>query len=241
MRSLGALRRFHAQRIGLFATLTMLAAFAPSAHARECSRPNSLGAVLGVPVRALGLIIAANVRQSTLNVLHISRLEPGGFQSQIAIIAIKERNTDGPIGCGPVICKIPRSWLPHVMQINRYTPMVEQIAAGNASAQLAEVRVAQSSRSSRPGSRYLLVPGALVGPLLQLNKNLTVVTRLAIGNDETPVALVNVDLKDVGLLSVPVGASNLLSRINPNVVAVPVLYVGDYAHKEWIKVERSVF
>jgi hypothetical protein len=186
-----------------------------------------LGAVLGVPVRALGDIIAANALQANVNVLHVSQAAFGGFNNQIATVAINQRNNGLSAPSGPaVLCKIPKIWLPAVTQINNNTTIVEQVAVGNGNTQVATVAVAQSNQAAKPGSTYLLVPTSLLGPLVQLNNNITIITQIAVGDGNTQVAVVNVDQSNGGNLNVPAGAVNPLVQINNNVTVITQVAVG---------------
>lgn len=213
--------------MGFAAVVGLALSLAPgkAAHAQG-GKP--LGAVLGVPVRALGDIFVANAGQNNVNVLHVSQAAFGGFNNQIATIGISQRNTGLPTRSGPtMLCKLPKIWLPAIKQINNNTTIVEQVAVGNGNTQVAAVEVAQSNQAVQPGSTFLLVPGQALGPLFQLNNNITIVTQIAVGNGNTQVALVNVNQSNGGKLKVPGGWVNPLVQINNNVTVITQVAVGD--------------
>ena len=63
---------------------------------------------------------------------------------------------------------------------------INQLAVGDYNSQVALLSVNQENTNK------LQVPGTLVGPLVQLNLNLTVVTQTAIGNGNQQVAIIDV-------------------------------------------------
>jgi hypothetical protein len=212
--------------MGLAVAAAMAATLAPSAHAQGGAK--KLGAVLGVPVQSLGSIVAANaLAQNNVSVLHISQNAFGGQNNQIATIAISQRNNAGGNSSAPIAAKIPTVWLPQIQQINLNRVVVNQTSVGNGNTQVADVQVAQSNASAKPGDRYLLVPGNLVGPLLQLNLNLVIVTQVAVGDGNTQVALVSIDQSNGGNLNVPGNAVNPLVQINSNIKVITQVAIGD--------------
>lgn len=214
--------------LGFLAACGLAFSLMPSAHAQGGNQAKPLGAVLGVPVQALGHIIAANAFQNNVNVLHISQAAFGGFNNQIATISISQRNNGLTSRPSPTLfCKIPRAYLPAVKQINNNTTIIEQTAVGDGNTQVATVEVAQSNHAAKPGSRWLLVPGHLVGPLVQLNNNVTIITQIAVGDGNTQVAVVNVDQSNGGNLKVPASAVNPLVQINNNVTVITQVAVGN--------------
>jgi hypothetical protein len=215
--------------MGLLAACGLALSLTPKAHA-QFGNPGAkpLGAVLGVPVRALGDIIAANAFQNNVNILHVSQAAFGGFNNQIATIGISQRNTGLTNRPAPtLLAKIPKIWLPAVKQINNNQTIVEQVAVGNGNTQVATVEVAQSNQAVKPGSTYMLVPGQFLGPLVQLNNNITIVTQIAVGDGNTQVALVNVDQSNGGNVNVPPAAVNPLVQINNNITILTQVAVGN--------------
>jgi hypothetical protein len=216
--------------MGLAAAFGLALSLTPGkAHAQFGNPgPKPLGAVLGVPVRALGDIFLANAFQNNVNVLHVSQAAFGGFNNQIATVAISQRNTGLPNTGGPTLmAKIPKIWLPAIKQINANTTIVEQVAVGNNNTQIATVEVGQSNQMVKPGSSYMLVPGQFVGPLVQLNANVTVITQIAVGDGNTQVAVVNVDQSNGGNVKIPQGAVNPLIQINANLTVITQVAVGN--------------
>lgn len=216
--------------MGLAAAVGMaLTLFPGKAHAQfPGAGPKPLGAVLGVPVKALGDLFIANAGQANINVLHVSQAAFGGFNNQIATVGISQRNTGLPTVGGPTLmCKLPKIWLPAIKQINNNTTIVEQTAVGNGNTQVATVEVAQSNQAVQPGSKYLLVPTQFLGPLVQLNNNITIITQIAVGDGNTQVAVVNVGQQNGGNLNIPPAAVNPLVQINNNVTVVTQVAVGN--------------
>jgi hypothetical protein len=213
-----------AAAVGLAMTLTPGKAHAQFGN--QGAKP--LGAVLGVPVRALGDVIRANAFTNNVNVLHISQAAFGGFNNQIATVGISQRNTGLPNrGSSALVCKLPKVWLPAIKQINANTTIVEQVAVGDNNTQVATVEVGQSNQAVKPGSRFMLVPGQFVGPLVQLNANVTVITQIAVGDNNTQVAVVNVDQSNGGNVNVPANAVNPLIQINANLTIITQVAVGN--------------
>jgi hypothetical protein len=203
----------------------------PSAHA-QAGQQKPLGAILSVPLPALGPIFAANVLQNNINVLHVSQVAVGNFNTQVATIGITQKNQlGGGAGGGLIRCKLPKAWLPAIKQVNDNTTIVDQTAVGDFNTQIATVDVSQSNQTYVPGkTRFFCVPRPWLGPLSTLNQqnfNAVHVSQLAVGNGNTQVALVAVDQSNsAGLLFYPsmVGA---LSQLNNNVAVVNQTAVGN--------------
>src|SRR5687768_9996589 len=101
--------RFAAKSVALFSICAATIAMAtPKAHAQFGQQAKPLGAVLCVPLPALGSIYAANVLQNNINVLHVSQAAIGNFNTQVATIGITQKNSAGGGGGGGLIsCKLP--------------------------------------------------------------------------------------------------------------------------------------
>ena len=91
MQSITCAVRSRRSLMAMFAVSVMAVALAtPSAHAQGLRKP--LGAVLGIPVGALGPIIAANAIQNNVNVLGITQTAVGNFNTQIATVSLTQKN-----------------------------------------------------------------------------------------------------------------------------------------------------
>lgn len=216
--------------LGLAAAAGLMLSLSPgTAHAQFGNQGRKpVGAVLGVPVRALGHLIAANAGQVNINVLHVSQVAVGNFNTQVATIGITQKNTGLPTTSGPtMMAKIPRVWLRAIQQINANTTIVEQTAVGNGNTQVATVEVGQSNQTVTPGSTYMLVPKQFLNGLVQLNANVTVITQIAIGDNNTQVAVVNVDQSNGGNVNVPKDAVAPLLQINANLTVINQVAVGN--------------
>lgn len=225
--------RFAAKSVALFSICAATIAMAtPKAHAQFGQQAKPLGAVLSVPLPALGPIFAANVLQNNINVLHVSQAAIGNFNTQVATIGITQKNNaGGGGGLGLLSVKLPKAWLPAIKQVNDNTTIVDQVAVGNFNTQIAQVGVSQSNQVYVPGqTKFFCVPKQWLGALGELNQknfNAVHVSQLAIGNGNTQVAMVAVDQSNsAGLLFYPnmVGA---LSQLNNNVAVVNQTAVGD--------------
>jgi hypothetical protein len=202
---------------------------APSAHA-QFGQQKPLGAVLSVPLPALGQIYAANVLQNNINVLHVSQAAIGNFNTQVATIGISQKNQAG--GGGDFVrCKLPKAWLPAIKQVNDNTTIVDQVAVGNGNTQVATVDVSQSNQTYVPGlTRFFAVPRPWLAPLGALNQenfNAVHISQLAIGNGNTQVALVAVDQSNSAGLLFPPEYIGTLSQLNNNVAVVNQTAVGN--------------
>jgi hypothetical protein len=195
-----------------------------TAHAQFGARP--LGAVLGVPIQALGPVIAANALQNNVNVLHVSQAAFGNFNTQVATISVAQRNQGG--GGGLLSMKLPKAFLPSIQQFNNNAIQVDQVAVGNFNTQIADVKVAQSNQTFTPGaSKFLLCPTPLVPSVLQLNDNVAIVNQLAVGDGNTQVALLNIDQSNSAGFKYPLTGLGSLSQFNSNFTQVGQTAVGN--------------
>jgi hypothetical protein len=203
----------------------------PSAHA-QVGQQKPLGAILTVPLPALGPIIAANVLQNNVNVLSVSQVAIGNFNTQAATIGVSQKNQAGGGGVSPFVrLKLPKAWLPQIKQVNDNTAIIDQTAVGNFNTQVATVDVAQSNQTYIPGvTRFFCVPRPWLVPLGELNQknfNAVHISQLAIGNFNTQVATVAVDQSNAAGLKFYPSMLGTLSQLNNNVVQVGQTAVGD--------------
>lgn len=214
--------------ITLFAVGAAALSLAGSAHAQAGSKP--LGAVLTVPLPALGPIFAMNALQNNVNFLHLSQTAVGSFNTQIATVSISQRNnlTNRP---GPLFCKLPKAWLPAIQQINNNTTIIDQTAVGNFNTQVADVQVSQENGVYFPGkTRFLCMPKSLLPQFKALNQqnfNEVHVSQLAIGDGNTQIALVAVDQSNAANLKFPLSGIGSLQQLNNNLTSVSQVAVGN--------------
>jgi hypothetical protein len=115
-----------------------------------------------------------------------------------------------------------------VKQVNINRVEVNQVSAGSGNTQVAEVGVEQSNAAYLPTTtRCFLAPLGAVGPLLQLNVNLAVVTQVAIGDGNTQVALIGVSQQNASGVQVPAQYANSLVQLNKNVSVITQVAVGN--------------
>lgn len=193
--------------------------------------PVPLGAVLTVPIGAVGPIYAANVLQNNVNVLHVSQTAVGNFNTQVATLSISQKNQLSGGGGGFLKIKLPKAWLPVIQQINDNTTIIDQTAVGNGNTQIADVSVSQTNQTYIRGrTRFFLCPRPWLAPLGALNQknfNAVHISQLAVGNFNTQVALVAVDQSNsAGLLLYP-HMLGTLSQLNNNLTVVNQTAVGN--------------
>jgi predicted amino acid-binding ACT domain protein len=229
MQQINRTGRYATKWMALFSMCALTVTLAgQAAHAQA---PKPLGAVLSVPLPALGSIFAANAIQNNINVLHVSQAAIGNFNTQIATIGISQKNQAGGGGGGLLRCKLPKAWLPAIKQVNDNTIIVDQVAVGDGNTQVATVDVSQSNQSYIPGkTRFFAVPRPWLGTLGSLNQtnfNEVHVSQLAIGNFNTQIALVSVDQSNSAGLKFEPSMVGTLSQLNKNVAVVGQTAVGD--------------
>jgi hypothetical protein len=210
--------------MAMFAVCAMAIALPiPSGHAQGLRKP--LGAVLGIPVGALGPILAANVLQNNVNVLGVTQTSVGNFNTQIATISLTQKNNAG--GSGPLRCFIPLPYLDAVKQLNSNETVVNQTAVGVGNVQVADVAVTQSNQTYIPGrTRFLFVPSSAVPAIVQNNQNTVAINQLAVGDANTQISTVAVDQSNATGFKVPVNALAAISQLNSNVVNLNQTAVG---------------
>jgi hypothetical protein len=195
----------------------------PSADAQGGRKP--LGAVMGIPIGALGPIIGANVLQNNVNVLGVTQTAIGNFNTQIATISVTQKNNAG--GAGPVRVLIPRTHLAAVQQFNNNETVVNQTAVGAGNTQVADVAFTQSNQTYLPGkTRFLFAPASAVPAIVQNNSNTVALNQLAIGDANTQIATIAVDQSNSAAFKVPASALGAISQLNSNVVNLNQTAVG---------------
>jgi len=187
-----------------------------------------VGTVLTVPLKDFGQIVAQNViRQKNVNLLQVSQTAVGDLNTQVATISIRQKNDLTPAS----VCYLPKSSLDWVKQANKNTTIVEQGAIGFGNTQVAQVQVSQDNSLKVPkGTKFMLCPwwaAPTIQSLNQKNVNIVHVSQLAVGDNNSQVALLSVDQSNAASLNVPSGAINPLIQLNLNLSIVTQVAVGN--------------
>jgi predicted amino acid-binding ACT domain protein len=193
----------------------------------------SAGTILTVPMKDFGQIVAQNaIRQKNVNLLHLSQLAVGDMNSQVATVSIRQRNSADRRTWEPAkTCYLPAQSLPWVKQANKNTTIIEQGAVGFGNTQVAQVEVSQGNDVKvKPGTKFLLAPASAVPGILSLNQNnvnVVHISQLAIGDENSQVALVAVDQQNAGNLKVPASSTGALVQLNLNLNIITQVAVGN--------------
>jgi len=187
-----------------------------------------VGTVLTVPMKDFGQIVAQNViHQNNVNLLQVSQAAVGDMNTQVATISIRQRNDLSPAKT----CYLPVASLNWVKQANENTTIVEQGAIGFGNTQVAQVQVSQDNNLKLPkGTKFMMCPlwaAPQIQALNQKNVNIVHVSQLAIGDNNSQVALLSVDQSNAASLNVPPGAINPLVQLNLNLSIVTQVAIGN--------------
>jgi hypothetical protein len=184
-----------------------------------------VGNTVAVPTYALRDIAYHNaVRQRNVNVLKVTQAVVGNKNTQVAIIGVSQRNSFGGYSPSKHVA-MPKSILPAVKQLNINKTFVTQVAHGNGNTQVADVQVSQENSAAPRTGKYFLAPTKSLGPLFQMNVNLTVITQVAVGNKNSQVALVGVTQGNQ--VKVPKSHAGGLVQLNTNVAVVTQVATGN--------------
>jgi hypothetical protein len=206
----------------------------PSAAGNPSSQsPKPLGTVLTVPLYDLGQIMAQNlIRQNNVNLLQVSQAAVGDMNTQVATISILHKNYWGGNSLQPAkTCWLPVADLNWVKQANKDATIVEQTAIGSGNTQVAQVQVDQQNTGSvPPGTKFVLCPLYGVPAIQALNqKNVNVVhlSQLALGDNNSQVALLSVSQQNSQKLQVPGSLTGPLVQLNLNLNVITQVAVGN--------------
>jgi hypothetical protein len=182
-----------------------------------------LGTVLAVPMGDLGSVFAQNIiHQNNVQFLALGQKAAGLFNTQVAIVGIKQFN-----GAPAKFCWLPKKSLPWIEQTNSNTTIVEQEAYGVGNSQVAQVEVAQGNYATvKPGSRFFFCPSWAAGQIKQENTNTTIINQFAAGEGNTQLALVGVAQENSKTMKVPAGALPVMIQVNTNVTVINQVAVG---------------
>ncbi len=193
-----------------------------------------LGTVLTVPLPDFGTIVAQNViHQNNVSLLHVSQAAIGDMNTQVATVAINHQNGWGPYASSSpaTTCYLPAGSLSWIKQANVDSTIIEQAAIGFGNQQIAQVQVNQANTgTAAPGSKYMLCPLAGVSGIQALNqKNVNVVhiSQLAIGDNNSQVALLSVNQQNAQNLQVPGSLTGPLVQLNLNLSIISQVAIGN--------------
>ena len=186
-----------------------------------------VGTVLTVPLSDYGAILAQNgSRQNQVDLLQVTQMVLGDTNTQAATLSIREKGNKH----AAKICWLPAWSLGWVQQANKNKTIVEQTAFGSGNTQVAQVEVQQNNDAAVPkGSRFVMCPLWAVGAIQSLNPaNIDVVnvSQLAVGDNNSQVALLSVDQQNASQLQVPAAAVGPLVQLNINLTIINQVAIG---------------
>jgi len=196
--------------------------------------PKQVGTVLTVPLRDFGTIVAQNaIRQKNVNLLQVSQAALGDMNSQVVTISIRQHNSQNPKNWEPSKqCYLPTWSLDWVKQANKDSTIIDQGAVGYGNQQIAQVQVEQSNEAKvKPNARFVLCPlwgVSAIQSLNQQNVNVVHISQLALGDNNSQVALLSVDQQNnAHPLKVPATLAPSLVQLNLNVTIINQVAVGN--------------
>lgn len=205
----------------------------PSAPGQQQQQQQSAGTILTVPMKDFGTIVAQNaIRQKNVNLLHLTQVAIGDMNTQVATVSIRQRNSADWKKWEPSkTCYLPAGSLPWVKQANKNTTIIEQGAIGWGNQQVAQVEVSQANDVMvKPGTKFMMAPLSAVPAIQALNqKNVNVVkiSQLAIGDENSQVAMLAIDQGNAGNLKVPSDSTGALVQLNLNLNIITQVAVGN--------------
>lgn len=213
-----------------FPSTTPPAAASPGSQQQQ---QQSAGTILTVPMKDFGQIVAQNaIRQKNVNLLHLTQVAVGDLNTQVATVSIRQRNSADWKKWEPAkTCYLPAGSLPWVKQANKNTTIIEQGAVGWGNTQVAQVEVFQGNEVKvKPGTKFVMAPGWAVPGILSLNqKNVNVVhiSQLAVGDENSQVAMLSVEQNNAANLKVPANSTGALVQLNLNLNIITQVAVGN--------------
>lgn len=201
-------------------------ASAPGASAPAEQTP--VGTVLTVPLGDYGTIAAQNgMRKNQVDLLQVTQMVLGDTNTQVATISIREKNNKH----AAKVCWLPAWSLGWVQRTNKNKTIVAQTAFGSGNTQVAEVEIQQNNDAEVPkGSRFMMCPLWAVGAIQALNQanvNVVHVAQLAVGDNNSQVALLSVDQQNASRLQVPATAVGPLVQLNINLTIINQVAIGN--------------
>jgi hypothetical protein len=205
----------------------------PATTAPSQQQQTSVGTILTVPMKDFGTIVAQNaIRQKNVNLLHLTQVAVGDMNQQVATVSIRQRNRADWTKWEPATtCYLPAQTLNWVKQANKNTTIIEQGAVGWGNTQVAQVEVIQTNRIPvKKGTRFVMAPmwaTPAIQALNQKNVNVVHISQLAVGDENSQVAMVAVDQRNVNNLKIPANSTNALVQLNMNLNVITQVAVGN--------------
>jgi hypothetical protein len=205
----------------------------PAQASDDQEQEQSAGTILTVPWRDFGSIAAQNaIRQKNVNLLQITQLAGGDWNSQVATVSIRQHNRDdGKKWEKSTTCFLPAQSLPWIMQANKNTAIIKQAAFGSGNQQVAQVDVYQNNDVKvKRHTRFMMAPMWALQPILALNQNnvnVVHITQFAAGDDNSQVATLSIDQKNKGNVKVPANSTGALVQLNFNLNIITQVAIGN--------------
>jgi predicted amino acid-binding ACT domain protein len=196
--------------------------------------PQPVGTVLTVPLSDFGTIVAQNVlHQNNVNLLQVTQGAVGDMNTQVATVSIRQHNGQDWSQWVPAsTCYLPTKTLSWVQQANKNVTMIQQGVVGFGNQQVAQVQVQQDNEAMvTPGTKFMMAPLSGVPAIQALNsqKNINIVniSQLALGDNNSQVALLSVDQQNASSLKVPSNLTAPLLQLNVNLNIITQVAVGN--------------
>jgi hypothetical protein len=202
-------------------------ALTTSAYAQRVQPPRApfgpaqqVGMVISMPLQAYGSFVRENVlRQKNVNFLNFSQVALGDGNTGLITASVRQLN-----GTPTSTCFIPAQWLNQIQQINNNQITVDQFVQGSFNTQVAQVDVQQGNQAVPFGTHFCMIPTWALPTVLQVNKNVTSISQVAVGDNNQQLALVGVSQSNQML--VPTSALATI-QINTNVTIINQVAIGN--------------
>jgi hypothetical protein len=205
----------------------------PGQDSKDQQQQQSAGILLTVPMADYGTIVAQNAtKQKNVNLLQLTQAAVGDVNTQVATISIRQKNKKDKKKWEPSkTCYLPMRSLEWIKQANKNTAIIEQAVYGSGNQQVAQVEIYQDNEAKvKKGTKFVMAPKWAVDGILALNQkniNLVHLTQLAIGNDNSQVAVLTVDQQNAGKVKIPKAAAGAMLQLNLNLTIINQIAIGD--------------
>jgi hypothetical protein len=206
---------------------------APNSQSNDQQQQQSAGILLTVPMADYGQIAAQNgIKQKNVNLLQLTQVAIGGVNTQVATISIRQKNKKDKKKWEPSkVCYLPMRSLEWIRQANKNTAILNQAVYGSGNQQVAQVEVYQDNDTKvKKGAKFMMAPKWAADSILALNQtnvNLVHISQLAVGNDNSQVAVFSVDQQNAGQVKVPSAAAGAMVQLNLNLTIINQIAIGD--------------
>jgi hypothetical protein len=205
----------------------------PGQESKDQQQQQSAGILLTVPMADYGTIVAQNAtKQTNVNLLQLTQAAVGDVNTQVATISIRQKNHKDKKKWEPSkTCYLPMRSLEWIKQANKNTAILTQAVYGSGNQQVAQVEIYQDNEAEvKKGTKFMMAPRSAVDGILALNpKNINLVhlTQLAVGNDNSQVAVMTVDQQNAGKVKIPKGAAKAVVLLNLNLTIINQIAIGN--------------